>query len=84
MTTTTTKLTRSANSYLTPIALACATLALLAGYGGGGGSDAGYVTAQLQDKVQNIVVIYAENRSFDNLFGNFPGPNGLSSVVDAN
>ena len=84
MTTTTTKLTRSANSYLTPIALACATLALLAGCGGGGGSDAGYVTAQLQDKVQNIVVIYAENRSFDNLFGNFPGANGLSSVVDAN
>jgi acid phosphatase len=41
-------------------------------------------TAALQSKVQNIVVIYAENRSFDNLFGNFPGANGLSSVVDAN
>ena len=40
-------------------------------------------TAALQSKVQNIVVIYAENRSFDNLFGNFPGANGLSSVVDA-
>ncbi len=39
--------------------------------------------AQLQSKVQNIVVIYAENRSFDNLFGNFPGANGLGAVVDA-
>jgi len=40
-------------------------------------------TAALQSKVQTIVVIYAENRSFDNLFGNFPGANGLSSVVDS-
>ncbi|WP_085314972.1 acid phosphatase [Derxia lacustris] len=38
----------------------------------------------LKAKVQNIVVIYAENRSFDNLFGNFPGANGLSAVIDAN
>jgi acid phosphatase len=37
----------------------------------------------LQAKVQNIVVIYAENRSFDNLFGNFPGAKGLSDVLDA-
>jgi acid phosphatase len=36
----------------------------------------------LQDKVQNIVVIYAENRSFDNLFGRFPGANGIASVLD--
>jgi acid phosphatase len=27
----------------------------------------------LRDKVRNIVVIYAENRSFANLYGNFPG-----------
>src|SRR5262249_37073051 len=37
----------------------------------------------LQADVQNIVVIYAENRSFDGLFGNFPGARGLSEVVDA-
>lgn len=30
--------------------------------------------------VQNIVVIYAENRSFDNLYGGFPGANGLNDV----
>ena len=40
-------------------------------------------TAALQSKVQTIVVIYAENRSFDNLYGNFPGANGLSTVVDS-
>jgi acid phosphatase len=35
-------------------------------------------------RVQNLVVIYAENRAFDNLYGNFPGARGLSEVVDAN
>jgi acid phosphatase len=31
-------------------------------------------------KITNIVVIYAENRSFDNLYGHFPGANGLDKV----
>jgi acid phosphatase len=30
--------------------------------------------------IQNVVVIYAENRSFDNLFGGFPGANGLAKA----
>ena len=30
--------------------------------------------------VQNIVVIYAENRSFDSLYGRFPGANGLANI----
>ena len=29
-------------------------------------------------------MIYAENRSFDNLYGNFPGANGLQNVTAAN
>ena len=33
------------------------------------------------ESIQNIVVIYAENRSFDNLYGSFPGANGLSGVT---
>ncbi len=37
----------------------------------------------LQNDIQNIVFIYAENRSFDGLYGNFPGAHGLSEVVDA-
>jgi acid phosphatase len=31
----------------------------------------------LKTKVQTIVFIYAENRSFDNIFGAFPGANGV-------
>ncbi len=34
--------------------------------------------------VHNIVVIYAENRSFDNLYGRFPGADGLGNVTPAN
>jgi phospholipase C len=33
------------------------------------------------ESIENIVVIYAENRSFDNLYGSFPGANGLSGVT---
>jgi phospholipase C len=32
-------------------------------------------------KIQTFVVIYAENRSFDNLYGHFPGANGLQNVT---
>jgi acid phosphatase len=35
------------------------------------------------NEVKNVVVIYAENRSFDNLYGNFPGANGLQNVTAA-
>ncbi|MBS2022959.1 MAG: acid phosphatase [Deltaproteobacteria bacterium] len=34
----------------------------------------------LQEKIQNVVVIYAENRSFDNVYGTFPGANGIPGV----
>jgi phospholipase C len=36
--------------------------------------------ATLND-ITNIVVIFAENRSFDNLYGNFPGANGLAQAT---
>ena len=38
------------------------------------------LTAALQSKVSNVVVIFAENRSFDNLYGLFPGANGIPGV----
>jgi acid phosphatase len=41
-------------------------------------------TRALQTEVQTIVVIYAENRAFDNLYGNFPGARGLREVIDKN
>jgi acid phosphatase len=41
-------------------------------------------TRALQTQVETIVVIYAENRAFDNLYGNFPGARGLREVIDEN
>lgn len=35
------------------------------------------------DDIQTVVVIYAENRSFDNLYGSFPGANGLANAPAA-
>ncbi|QWF69673.1 acid phosphatase [Methylomonas paludis] len=32
------------------------------------------------DTIKTLVVIYPENRSFDNLYGNFPGANGLKTA----
>ena len=37
-------------------------------------------TADLS-KIDTIVVIYAENRSFDHLYGMFPGANGLANAT---
>jgi acid phosphatase len=69
---------------LTPLALG-AVLALSACGGGHDGitTSTDPTTTALQSKVKNIVVIYAENRAFDNLYGNFPGANGLGTVVGA-
>jgi acid phosphatase len=66
---------------LTPIAVA--SLFALCACGGSDDNTVVDTTAALQSKVQNIVVIYAENRSFDGLYGNFPGANGLSTVLTA-
>ena len=46
----------------------------------GGGSGSG--SANL-DSIQTIVVIYAENRAFDNVYGAFPGANGLANAGSA-
>jgi len=45
--------------------------------------DSGDATSRaLRSKIETIVVIYAENRAFDNLYGHFPGAHGLDEVVD--
>ena len=33
-------------------------------------------------KIGHIVVIFEENRSFDNFFGKFPGANGFATAGD--
>jgi phospholipase C len=33
------------------------------------------------DRLEHIVIIYAENRSFDHLYGLFPGANGLARAT---
>ncbi len=38
------------------------------------------LTRALRANVQTVVVIYAENRSFDNLYGLFPGADGIPGV----
>ena len=39
------------------------------------------VIAQTLPPIDTIVVIYAENRSFDHLYGNFPGAEGLAQAT---
>ena len=35
------------------------------------------------DRIRHIIVLYLENRSFDNLYGSFPGADGLADAVRA-
>jgi len=44
----------------------------------------GEVTEALRHDIDTIVVIYAENRAFDNVYGHFPGARGLDEVIDRN
>jgi len=34
-------------------------------------------------RIDHVIVLYAENRSFDNLYGLFPGANGLANATPA-
>ena len=56
-------------------------LALLAA--GFGASGPAGVSAAGIDSIDVVVVIYAENRSFDHLYGFFPGANGLQHLTPA-
>jgi phospholipase C len=37
--------------------------------------------AQRAEPIRNVVVIYAENHSFDNMYGLFPGANGIANAT---
>lgn len=47
-----------------------------------GDAQGSNTTHELQE-IKHIIVIYAENRSFDNLYGLFPGANGISKATPA-
>jgi acid phosphatase len=57
-----------------------AVFAILMGFLAGA-AQAGEPTAADLAKIQTVVVLYAENRSFDALYGNFPDANGLTPDV---
>ncbi len=46
----------------------------------GGSGDSPSTDAQLQSDIKTVVVIYAENRGFDNLYGLYPGADGIPGV----
>lgn len=66
---------------LRPLALLAAA-ALLAGCATPPSSGSADSAARI-GKVKNLVVIYAENHSFDNMYGLFPGANGIANATPA-
>jgi acid phosphatase len=64
------------------LGIAVAMMSLVGASTEAGAAEGDGITLALQTKVQTIVVVYAENRSFDSLFGNFPGAHGLNEVTN--
>ena len=46
----------------------------------GKGSSVERFPEELRQKVKYVIIIYPENRSFDSLYGSFPGANGLKNA----
>jgi phospholipase C len=44
------------------------------------GANSEAAALEALSKIKHIIVIYEENRSFDNLYGKFPGANGLANA----
>ena len=61
-----------------PLAL---SLTLLAGCATVVEKSAAPSDAARLERIQNVVIIYAENHSFDNLYGLFPGANGIARAT---
>src|SRR3954447_14224506 len=47
------------------------------------GQAPGATAAGPADRINHVIVIYQENWSFDGLYGNFPGANGLANASPA-
>jgi phospholipase C len=66
--------------HLTRTSFSLALAALLAGcaFSPTGSGDR---FAERAGPIKNVVVIYAENHSFDNMYGLFPGANGIANAT---
>jgi phospholipase C len=62
------------------IAAACGML-LAAGCAAPSGTPDAMADAARMERIKYVVVIYAENHSFDNMYGLFPGANGISRAT---
>jgi phospholipase C len=62
------------------IAAACGML-LAAGCAAPSGTPDAVADAARMERIKYVVVIYAENHSFDNMYGLFPGANGISRAT---
>src|SRR5256885_2814624 len=62
--------------------LIAATAFAMAGSLTNGGTPAGAALTGIQ-KIQHVVMVMQENRSFDHYFGTFPGANGIPMVNGA-
>jgi acid phosphatase len=60
------------------LGLVCAAVA--SAEPGDNGNDQGLNRGELE-RIHTVVVIFAENHSFDNFFGSFPGANGLQTAA---
>ena len=79
------KARKDMNKFQALISIAAAALLIGCGDGGGSGSSSAATPTPTPSNglvkglngVNHVVVIYLENRSYDSLFGNFPGSNGF-------
>jgi phospholipase C len=58
-----------------------ALLALVGATLGSGGTSAGTTSLQGIHKIQHVVIIMQENRSFDSYFGTYPGADGIPGLA---
>jgi phospholipase C len=56
-------------------------LALIIGCGGVSKTSSPTPTPVPQNQIKNVIVVIMQNRSFDHLFGTFPGANGIQAGV---
>ncbi len=66
-----------------PLAIVAAPALLFAACGVGVLAPAPSPAELAKQKIEHLVVIYQENRSFDSLYGLFPGANGIANTGEA-